>query len=283
MEAIPAPRAMSTSGNGTAERVRHASAVLALTLFVASMQGAAQERIAVVWKLRELSFFYRSSVAIYSCSALKGRVASILRAVGARDDLEVKVDDCGEFISPPDAAANDPGSSWETPSDRSPDRVTGHQQTAHVQVSVMMPTAVTPEVLAEIERDRSRRELVLRATGNPASKLTDPNVFTAQWRQVTLSRKTIGLDAAECELLDQMSRGVFRELGVRVVRRGFACDPRRVSRISPELEVEALLPTLFVTSEAQQTPAEREDDTDAGGPDASDEEPAEPDAGNAPE
>lgn len=251
MEAIP-------------ERVRRASALLALALLVLSIQAAAQEQMAAVWKLRELSFVYGSSTAVYSCSALQARVASILRAVGARADVEVKVDHCGEFITPPDAGMNDPGSSWETPSDRLPDRATDHRETAHVQVSVMMPTEVTPEVLAEIQRDKSRRELVQRVTGNAASKLTDPNVFTAQWQHVTLSRKTIGLEPAECELLDQMSRGVLRELGVRVVRRGFACDPRRVSQISPELEVEALLPALFVTGDAQQMPAAGEDETDSG-------------------
>lgn len=251
MEAIP-------------EKMRLASAMLAVTLLLVSTQGAAQERTAAVWKWRELGFFYGSSTAIYSCGALQRRVASILRAIGARGDLEVKVDHCRELITVPDAGMNDAGSRWEAPSDGFPDRASDQRQAAHVRIGILLPAEATPEVLAEIERDKSRRELVERVGGKASSKLTDPNVFTAQWQRVTLSRKTVGLEPVECELLDQMSRGLLQDLGVRVVRRGYVCGPGRVSNISPELEVEVLLPALFVTGEAQQRPPPVEDETNTG-------------------
>ena len=38
----------------------------------------------------------------------------------------------------------------------------------------MMPAQVTPELLKEIEKDKSRRELVSRVTGNPAAAFNDP-------------------------------------------------------------------------------------------------------------
>lgn len=283
MDATRRPRATGMSRRGTAERVPRARALLVSALLVASIEGAAQDGTAAVWKLREVAFFYRSSTAVYSCSALKGRVTSILRAVGARGDLEVEVYDCVEFRTPPDAGINDAGTIRESPSDRFGVRAIDHQQTADVRISMMMPTAATPAVLAEIEREKSLRELVLRTTGKPATRLTDPNVFTAQLQHVTLSRKTIGLEPPECELLEQMSNRVFRPIGVRVIRRGYTCDPRQVSRIYPELEVEALLPALFVTGDAQQMPAPGEGETDAGKPGESDEGPGEPDPGKAPE
>jgi hypothetical protein len=278
MNAIPTPGMPRTSRSETADRVRRATALLALTLLMVSVQVAAQEQVAAVWKARKLSFSYGSSTAIYSCSALAGRVASILRAVGARDDIKVEVNDCSESITPPGPNMNARGSmnTWEPSAQSSLDRRTDRQQFVHVNVRSMMPVEVTPEVLAELKRDKSRRELVSRITGNPAAKFNDPILFTAQWQSVTLSRKTIGLSSEECELLDQMSASVFRQLGVREVSRGFSCDPDRLSRIPPELVVEAFLPTPFGSDNAQKTPAAGEEDADPGVPAASDAEPAEP-------
>ena len=107
----------------------------------------------------------------------------------------------------------------------------------------MSPVAVTPEVLAEIDRDKSRRELVSRVTGNPAAAMNDPIVFAAQRQTVTLSRQTMRLEPEDCELLEQIATNVFRELDVRVVRRSSTCDARQPSAIAPQLTVEALLPT----------------------------------------
>jgi hypothetical protein len=148
---------------------------------------------------------------------------------------------------------------------------------------MMIPIEVTPEVLAELKRDKSRRELVSHVTGNPAAKFNDPIVFMAQWQTVTLSRETIGLEPEECELLDQMSASVLRELGVRVIHRDFSCDPNRVSRIPPELVVETLLVAPLGTSDAQQAPAAGEDDADPSVPAASDDDPVGPAADKRPE
>jgi hypothetical protein len=110
-----------------------------------------------------------------------------------------------------------------------------------VRAWAMMPTEVTADVAAELERDKSRRELVSHVTGNPLPRFNDPVMFAAQRQAVTLSRKTIGLEPAECELLDQMSSNVFPGLGIDVVSRNLACDPRGAARIPPEIVVEALV------------------------------------------
>lgn len=250
---------VSTPGHDMADHVRRTAALLALVPLLAGSQLAAQEQTAApeqkaaVLKLQELDFIYHSSVAHLSCGTLQARVASILRALGARDDVTVTVNGC-EFIG----SRSEPATTWETPSSRGrisadswgvPSSRVGtrdpmDQQHVTVRIRAMMPVEVTPEVLAEMDRDKSRRELISRVTGNPAASLNDPIVFPAQRQLVTLSRRTVGLEPAECELLDQMSTSVLRKLGMRMVRRGPGCDRNEVSRFPPQMTVEALMPVM---------------------------------------
>jgi hypothetical protein len=234
--------------------------------------AAAQQQTAAVLKLREIDFFYRSSIAHLSCSALQGRVATVLRALGARDDVQVRADGCDAVVM-----AEEPMEPWPEPSDRTQtgadrwlstssrlhNRGARREQSAHVRARFMMPIEVTPEVLAEIEKDKSRRELISRVTGNAAGS-NHPIVFPAQRQLVTLSRRTIGLEPEECELLEQMSSGVFRKLGMRVVRRSHGCDRDQVSRIPPQFTVEALMPVM--PRAPQLAPAAGDSDPEPGAP-----------------
>jgi len=113
-------------------------------------------------------------------------------------------------------------------------------QTTPVHIQVMMPVVVTPEVVAEVEKDKSRRELISRVTGNPSQGLNDPVFFPAERRKVTLSHDTLELEPVDCELLEQMARSVFRRLDLKVTGQPLTCDPR--SYFKPNLTVEALLP-----------------------------------------
>jgi hypothetical protein len=112
-----------------------------------------------------------------------------------------------------------------------------------VRIRAMMPVEATPEVLAEMEKDKSRRELVRRVTGSHDA-MSEPIVFPAERREVDLSRRTLKLEPEECELLEQMSKSIFKELGIRVVRRSTGCSRDQVSNIPPSLTVEALMPVL---------------------------------------
>lgn len=285
MKAIPSPGA---SASRTCDRVQRARALLLLPLLAMASNVGAQEQSAAVLKLHEVDFFYRSSTAIFSCSALQGRVASLLRALGAREDVAVTVNGCDAVVAP-----EMPEDTWQGPSDRGPSstdrwgtssdrwrsssssrfgaRRAGREQSAHVRVRLMMPVEVTPEVLAELEKDKSRRELVSRVTGNPAATLNEPIVFPAQRQTVTLSRQTIGIEPEDCELLEQMSTGIFKELGIRVVRRGPRCDRDQISHIPPQLTVEALMPVMPRTP--QLAPAAGQSDPDPRDPTTSESEP----------
>jgi hypothetical protein len=261
-------------------RVRRGSVWLALISLMVGFEVVAQQQTTAAWKEREIDFLYRSSTAIYTCSALRDRVASILLAVGARADVQVRVDNCEEFIGP----QYDPMDTWQSPSDRyrfdrlGSDRFRNDRsrdgQSAIVRIHLRNPVEVTPEVLEELKKEKTRRELIARATGDPTAILQATGQFPAQWQSVTLSRKTIGLEPEECELLDQMS-SVFRELGVRNVRRSFNCNPRQSTRIPPTLTAEALMSTPWGPSPALEKPV-TEGDAQQSAPPASDDTPAEP-------
>lgn len=211
--------------------------------------------ITAVYKAQEVSFQYSSSRQVYACHELENRVANILLAVGARDDINVSARNCDGALIPEDPSM-DPMSERDRMGTRTDtwDRgrpYTGSTfnsgsnrgQTAQVRVRLMMPVEVTPEIFAELERDKSRRELVSRVTRNPAAA-NDPIVFAARRQEVTLSNRTIRLQPEDCSLLEQMHVNVFRKLGVRVLRKNFSCGPRESSsRIAPQLTVETLMPT----------------------------------------
>jgi len=253
MKGLRSPNRSGNPGHATCR-----AAVLLLPVILACIArpaASAESQAAVwtVWKAQEVGFSYRSSIAFYSCRQLQDRVASILRALGARDDLDVKVSNCDTFSTR--AADNRPPWSntsrdpFERRSERDqrldPGQRLEQTQMANVRIRAMMPTELTPGVAAELERDKSRRELVSRVTGDPSASRDVPVMFPAKWQSVTLSHASIGLDPEECELLEQMSSGVLRQLNVRVVRKGRACDPRRVSRIPPQLTAEALIGVPF--------------------------------------
>jgi hypothetical protein len=254
------------------------SVLLALASVAAGSQVAAQEgakqptatgeQIPAVLKTQEIDFFYRSSVAPFSCSALQGRVASIFSALGARNDIQVGVSGCdilaqdepGNLLNVPSPSDGVDGSSnrWRTPTTRFGTRSDRRrEQNSHIRVRMMFPVMVTDEVMAEMERDKSRRELVSRVTGNNAS-LNDPIVFPAQRQLVTLSRKTVDLYPEDCELLEQMSRSAFPKLGIRVVNRGRSCERNHISQVPITVVVETLMPYIPESPQISLPPPEEE-------------------------
>lgn len=229
-------------------------AALGMLVTCLPAHGAVDEPVPAVWKEHQVSFHYSSSIAVYACKSLTGRVADLLRAVGARDDIKVNANNCDVTLTPATPGVVGPSGRISRPvSSPYPEARldTSGRQSVFLHVTLMMPTQVTPEVLTELEKDKQRRELVARVSGNPAARFNDPVMFAAERQEVTLSRKTVGLEPEECELVDQMSTTVFRELGVNVVRKRTNCDRTRPSLTPPELVVESLMP-------AQAKPADDE-------------------------
>jgi|GEM_PF-1917501 Predicted membrane protein len=205
-------------------------------------------RITAVWKERRLAFNYGSASTVYECNAMEDRVASVMRAVGARDDVKVRVTGCSH--APSSDPRMNPSVGSRTTATMSPayERYRSPQgspvsarQLATVYITAMLPTEVSDDVYAELEKDKSRRELVARVTGNAAARFNDPILFAAQWQRVKLSRDTIGIEAEECELLDQITSTLLPQMDVRVVNRsGTLCSAG--SSLPPQIVVEALMP-----------------------------------------
>jgi len=267
----------------------------------AQEQAAASERKAAVLKMHEFSFFYRSRVAPLSCSDVERRVATIMMALGARDDVNVSATGCETVVLPdepldarmtrsdPWQSGSDPwgapsdrwGTSsdrWRTSSDAFRNRNARREQSTHVRIRAMLPIEVTPEVLEEIRKDKSRRELISRVTRNPAAGLNDPILFPAQRQLVTLSNRTLKLEPQECELLEQMSSGVFRELNMRVVR-STSCDRDQIGHTPPQAVVETLMP---IFEKSPPAPAVGSGEPDPSAPAASETPPSEPAPGTPP-
>lgn len=254
--------AMHGSGHRSARRSRmpvsRPAPALAATAFVMfasvvfmSTAHAQEQPITAVYKAQELSFTYRGSGQYLPCPELQNRTAIILRAIGARDDIDVTVRNCDAFMVSDETSmdpvfdrhTNDPFGERRAASNRFGRIEADRQQQAHVRVRLMMPTEVTAQVLAEIEKDKSRRELVSRVTGNAAA-LNDPIVFAARREEVSLSQHSIRLRGEDCALLEQLTQqGIRRLPGVRVVRQSFNCNGRAATRIPPQLVVETLIPT----------------------------------------
>lgn len=274
-------------------------ALLTLVPLPTCARAEAQDPVVAVWKERELRFSYLGFLAVHPCHVLQNRIARVLNAVGARPDLEVTLTNCDPSFASPTVVAGD-GAGWpQNPSGSLPGgwptvssrdgasrlpnpsasgpgayRRTEPRQVVEVQVRLSMPAAMTPEVIAELKADRKRRELIARVTGDPLPLFDDPIAFAAQRKAVTLSHETTGIEAADCELLDQMASSAFRTLGVRIVRRGYTCDRISISRIRPTLDVEALVPVALHLADERETAVPGDDQPGSPVPEDSGEAPA---------
>jgi hypothetical protein len=257
-----------------------------------AQQQAAQEPVTAVLKMRESDFVYRSQLYYMSCDELRNGVAVILRALGARDDVQVRVTNCN-FGGAPEMVVgggtgggtypqSQSGSTWDNNWDRSTrqqspmDRMRSETPTISIPVHIwaMMPVPADSKVIKEIEQDKSRRELISRVTGNMNVAMNDPILFAAKRQQVTLSHETIKLGPEHCQLLDQMITHVFRDFDLKAVHKNLSCDPHQKSNFPPSATVEALLPVGYVLPAAEK-PKKKEKDPEPPPPEQQ-EQPAPP-------
>jgi hypothetical protein len=224
-------------------------------------------QVPAVLKSRDVTFIYRSTTTPLACDQLRNSVANVLRAVGGRDDMQVIANECDGFIPPdprqrPSQSGPSMGGTFEPygggamtdpMSNRTTDRMTVthadrydryRSQATPIHITVLMPVVATSEVVEEAERDKSRRALVSRVTGNPSAAMDDPIFFAAERRTVNLSHDSIDLEPMDCELLEQMTRTVFRQLDLKVTSQALSCDAH--SYMKPHLTVEALLPVGYL-------------------------------------
>jgi len=200
-----------------------AVAGLALALF-ASAAAQAQATLAAaddptvvsaVWIERDVQLHYMGHTSYYSCDGLRGQVRNILKELGARPGFKVTARNCIN--------------------------ITGPEWTPSVRIVAAFPVEATPEVLAALESDASKRELVARVQGKSATEATAQ--FPARPKRVEFRSGGMSfLRDGDCELMEQMRDRVFGPLGVKVIDSSVHCAPRQVSIGAIRMTVDVLEP-----------------------------------------
>lgn len=164
---------------------------------------------------REVELVYMAFTSFYSCDGLRSRVRRVLEDLGMGEGLEVRVRNCI--------------------------RVTGPEVMPALHIVARVPVEATPEVLAELEAEAGKRELVARVQGVAPQEATGQ--FPALRRRVVLESDPLGdLQDGDCELVEQLRDRVFPKLGVKVVEDRTQCSPRQVTLGSIHTVVEVLEP-----------------------------------------
>jgi hypothetical protein len=177
---------------------------------------AAEEPIAAIWQIERIEFVYHSSTVRYSCGNLQRRIAAILQAVGAHSTIGVDVG-C-----------------------RSGDLV----RYANVRLTLAVPVAATEENVRAATDFDTHDELVARLRQTQLPSANDIARFPATWRTVALARTPpLSLGPGDCDLLRALRDDVFPRLRVRVVSSGLHCGGGANTRITPRIQVNALMPS----------------------------------------
>jgi hypothetical protein len=194
---------------------RSSQAALVGTLFLASgivcgaragsPAAADTGTVNAVWVEHDLAFTYMGFTSHYSCSGLEDKVKYVMKQLGARPGFKVTSGGCVNLSGP--------------------------EVMPRVRVRAALPQEATPEVLAQLEKDRSVRELAARAGGKPLPATDEAAArFPATWRVVTFEGTPISdIQDGDCELLEQLIRNVLKPMGVReVAGSSLNCVPHQV-------------------------------------------------------
>ncbi len=172
------------------------------------------EHVDAIWHVQQMRFRFHSGRTNYACDALQRKVADILRALGARQDIAV---DCGCFRG-------------ELVHD------------ASIQVTLATPVPATDENVRRATTFDSREELLARLQGTELPTAADLERFPAMWSRIALQRhRRARVDQSDCDLLRALAEQVLPRMSVRIEKHRFNCASFG-SSLPPRVEVAALLP-----------------------------------------
>lgn len=212
----------------TRRRLRIGPALLALAFAVAGVGAPAGAQTAAdagpvgatptvyaVWTEHEFTFTYFGRGTYYSCGGLEGKIEFILTALGARPEPWVQVN----CIDGP-----------------------GVQLMPMARIKVAVPTEATPELLARLEADKSKRELVAKVQRKGTAVDVATAQFPAERRTVEFEgRRLDHIDDGDCELFDQLLPQVLEPLGIREAPgSSLTCMPRQSQLGAVRLKLESL-------------------------------------------
>ncbi len=209
-------------------RIENLAALAALSLLVpqvvvaeaAPEAGSAADAMApvmAVWVEQKLDFTYVGFTSHYSCDGLKTKVSAILKEIGARP-VKVTARGC---MNPRH------GAEW----------------TPMLNMVVAMPREATPEMLAEVTQDASKRELAAKAGGKVVPTAEAAAEFPARIRRIDFRDSPSGLvEPGDCELVEQLRDQVFVPLGAKVVESRMNCVPHQLGVGIVNLSIDVLEP-----------------------------------------
>jgi hypothetical protein len=185
----------------------------------AALDAEPPEPVIAIWKLQRVEFNYRSTSIYYSCDGLRQKITGIMKAVGARDGVNV------DLRCRPGGLVND----------------------ASTLITLAIPIEATPENVTAATTYSTETQLAARLNKVQLPTANDIQRFPAEWRTVELNRKHhLNLSAGDCELLHALIDQVFPRLSVRVTKRRLNCSMGGGSRVRPILHVAALMPAPVV-------------------------------------
>jgi hypothetical protein len=172
--------------------------------------------IVAIWQIERIDFVYSSTTVRYSCGNLQRRIAEILQAVGANARMGVELGcNSGELV-----------------------------RYANVHLTLAVPVEATEANVRAATDFDTHDELVARLHQSQLPSASDIVRFPASWRTVALTRSPpLSLGPGDCDLLRAMRDQVFPRLRVRVVSSGLNCGSGPDTRITPRIQVNALMPS----------------------------------------
>jgi len=75
-------------------RLHLTALVLGTLLSAVPVVASAQDTVLAAWRRNQVEFTYMGFTTLYTCDGLKGKVKSLLRHLGARDDMKVTTSGC---------------------------------------------------------------------------------------------------------------------------------------------------------------------------------------------
>lgn len=180
-----------------------------------------------VWVDHDIAFTYMGFTSHYSCSGMEGKVKYVLKHLGARPGYKVTSTGCINMSGP--------------------------EIMPRVRVRAALPMQATPELLAQLEKDRAQLQLAARAGGKPVAA-TDAvgTQFPATWRVVRFEGTSLSdVQDGDCEMMEQLLRQVLKPMGVReVAGSSLNCVPNQVPINAVNLKLEVLNPATSMPDAA---------------------------------
>ena len=185
----------------------------------AATSADATPTVNAVWVQRELTFTYMPLTSYYSCDGLRDKVNWLLKELGARPGFKVVSRGCIEAQGP--------------------------EVFPGVKIVAAFPAEATPELLASLASEASRRELKAKVAGKSPPVAEGTAQFPARVKRVDLRSGASSADVlqdGDCELIEQLRDRAFGPLGIKVVADQMHCVPRQISIGAVRLSVEVLEP-----------------------------------------